>query len=93
MGINFLGIKFDTNIWYLLDIEKHSKSCGGVLAHPDKGYPCSGMESYWDFQQNMPDTWKWNVIINLLWKDSHLHSICGKFYQMNENSGHKLELF
>ena len=47
VGMNFLGIKFDTNIWYILDIEKHSKSCGGVLAHPDKAYPCSGMQSYW----------------------------------------------
>ncbi|MCA9827955.1 MAG: hypothetical protein KC444_06140 [Nitrosopumilus sp.] len=46
VGMNFLGIKFDTNLWYMYNWQDRI-GCGGVLAHPDKAYPCSGMESYW----------------------------------------------
>lgn len=47
VGMNFLGIKFATNYWYLNDIEIYDKGCGGVLAHPGKMYTCPSLESFW----------------------------------------------
>ncbi len=46
MGMTFFGMQFETNIyeWYgWVD----DYPCGGVLAHPDRGYNCMGIEDYW----------------------------------------------
>jgi len=46
IGMSFFGMQFKTNIyeWYGWT---DTYTCGGVLAHPDKGYNCMGIEDYW----------------------------------------------
>ncbi|NNL58092.1 MAG: hypothetical protein HKP31_01265 [Nitrosopumilus sp.] len=46
MGMAFFGMQFKTNIyeWYGWT---DTYPCGGVLAHPDRGYNCMGIEDYW----------------------------------------------
>ena len=46
MGMSFFGMQFKTNVyeWYGWT---DTYPCGGVLAHPDKGYHCMSIEDYW----------------------------------------------
>jgi len=46
MGMSFFGVQFKTNVYEWFELTD-SYSCGGVLAHPDKGYNCMGIEDYW----------------------------------------------
>lgn len=48
VGMTFFGIPFQTSIYHWFEWEDHI-GCGGVLAHPGKGYPCIGIEDYWGF--------------------------------------------
>lgn len=46
MGMSFFGMQFKTNVyeWYGWT---DTYPCGGVLAHPNRGYDCMSIEDYW----------------------------------------------
>ncbi len=46
IGMSFFGMQFKTNIyeWYGWT---DTYTCGGVMAHPDRGYNCMSIEDYW----------------------------------------------
>ena len=46
MGMSFFGVTFHTNVYDWFDWTDNYP-CGGVLAHPDKGYHCMGIADFW----------------------------------------------
>ena len=46
VGMSFFGVTFHTNIYDWFELTG-SYPCGGVLAHPDKGYHCMGIADFW----------------------------------------------
>ena len=46
MGMSFFGVQFKTNFYEWFEWTD-SYPCGGVLAHPDRGYNCMTIEDYW----------------------------------------------
>ena len=52
VGMTFFGIPFKTNIYHWFEWNPPI-GCGGVLAHPDKIYPCIGIEDYWGYPEKI----------------------------------------
>ncbi len=48
VGMTFFGIYFKTSIYHWFDWND-PVGCGGILAYPDKMYPCIGIEDYWGY--------------------------------------------